>query len=72
MLVVDIPGFGYHKRYLKDSSYLVASRFNFYDRLEDIVKYLSVAFDHIKSEFTYEHTYLHGHSTGGYIIMNYL
>ena len=72
VIVVDIPGFGYNKRYPKNNSYPVASRFNFYDKLEDIVKYLSVAFDYIKNELPYENTYLYGHSTGGNIIINYL
>ena len=72
VIVVDIPGFGYNKRYPKDKLYPVVNRFNFYDKLEDIVKYLSIAFDHIKNDYTYESTYLYGHSTGGNIIINYL
>ena len=54
VIVVDIPGFGYNKRYPKDKLYPVENRFNFYDNLNVIVKYLSIAFDYIKTEYTYE------------------
>ena len=46
--VVDIPGFGYNKVHPKEKLYPVDNRFSFYDKVEDIVRDLSVAFDHIK------------------------
>ena len=61
VIVVDIPGFGYNKGYPKDKLYHVENRFNFYDNLNVIVKYLSIAFDYIKNQYTYANTYLYGH-----------
>ena len=54
VIVIDIPTFGFNKRYPKDKPYPVDNGFNYYDNVSAIVKYMAIAFDYIKSEYKYE------------------
>ena len=72
VIVIDIPSFGFNKRYPKDKPYPAANGFNYYDNLSAIVEYMASAFDYTKSEDKYEHSYLYGHTTSGHIVINYL
>jgi hypothetical protein len=72
IIVVDIPGFGYNKRYSKNKPYQVERLYNFYSRLSDITKPLDVAFDYCFTKYSYNSTYLYSHSTGCNIVINYL
>jgi len=72
ILVIDITGFGYNKRYSPAQPYQPSALFNYYDSATTIVKHLDVAFNYIARSYQYTNTYLYGHSTGGHICTTYL
>lgn len=72
VLVVDIKGWGYNKRYCSRYPYPVESKFNYYDNASYIVENLEVAFSFCKKKYDFKNSYLYSHSTGCNIVNTYL
>ena len=72
ILVIDIPGFGFNKKYNTSKSNI---KNNYYDDINKLNNNLDIVFNYINNHHTYSNykkKYLYGHSTGGNIIINYL
>ena len=48
VVAIDIPGFGYNKKYSKSKPYEVEPLFNFYDDVSEVCEYTKGACDCIK------------------------
>ena len=51
VVAIDIPGFGYKKKYSKSKPYEVERLFNFYNDVPEVCEYMKVAFDYMKSNY---------------------
>jgi len=72
VLVVDIKGWGYNKRYCSRFPYPVESKFNYYDNAPYIIENLEVAFNFCNNKYKFKNKYLYSHSTGCNIVNTYL
>jgi GTP-binding protein EngB required for normal cell division len=72
ILVIDIPGFGFNKKY---DNYKSKIKNNYYNDINKLNSNLDIVFKYIDNHRIYSHykkRYLYAHSTGGNIIINYL
>jgi alpha-beta hydrolase superfamily lysophospholipase len=82
IVVIDIPGFGFNKKYDLDSNkmtiYSEGKFFNYYDDISKIVKRLDSVFEILAKDpdfnfYTiYTNHYIYGFSTGGHIVLSYI
>ena len=72
ILVIDIPGFGFNKKY---NDHKLKIKNNYYDDINKLNNDLDTVFNYINNHRIYSYykkKYLYAHSTGGNIIINYL
>ena len=82
IVVIDIPGFGFNKKYDINNNMNIYSEgkyFNYYDDISKIVKRLDLVFETLRnhSKFNFNtiyknYNYIYGHSTGGHIVLSYI
>ena len=76
IIVIDIPGFGYNKSYIKDA-YNEISSYNYFDNTDEMCKKINDVLIYITNSDiykikNYEQHIILGHSTGGHIALSYV